>query len=136
MSVYSVNGKGWRVDFELNKQRHSSAWHKTKTLAKQAESSLRKELSQTQTQIDMGFLTLLNLKLDNVANYRSTKYYSDFHYMAKRWTQQWGELNCSEINREMVEQFVLSRKKAKVSPHSKQRDSLLAKRVQPRHKEA
>jgi len=113
MSVYSIKGKGWRFDFTLKGERHTQAWYETKTKAKQAEAHKRKELSepQTETPIDMGFLELVNRKLDNVEARNSPRYYNDFHYMAKRWTQRWGELNCSQITREMIEQFVTKRKR-------------------------
>jgi len=112
MSIYSVKGKGWRVDFLLDGERYTRAWFPSKTKAKQAMTRLRKELSQSpSTQTDMGFKALVNLKLDHVASHNSTRHYTDFLYMAKRWCEQWGTLDCSEITREMIEQFVATRKK-------------------------
>jgi integrase len=126
MSVYSVQDRGWRVDFELNKKRHSSQWYKTKRKAKQAETDLRKELARAATSIltDMGFKTLVNLKLDHVASHNSTRYYTDFKYMAKRWCEQmpgpWGALDCSQIDREMIEHFVNKRKRVSAATANKE----------------
>ncbi len=70
MSVYSIKGKGWRYDFTLRGERYTQAWYKTKTKAKQAEAEKRKEVlepqKETQTPIDMGFLELVNRRLDHV----------------------------------------------------------------------
>ncbi len=64
MSIYLVKGKGWRYDFTLNGTRHTEAWFKTKTEAKQAEAKRKEELKnpavQTETPTDMGFLELVN----------------------------------------------------------------------------
>ncbi len=112
MRIYSVKGKGWRVDFNRNGERYTQAWFPSKTKAKQAMTRLRKELSQSpSTQTDMGFKALVNLKLDHVASHNSTRYYTDFLYMAKRWCDLWGKLDCSQIDREMIEQFVTKRKR-------------------------
>lgn len=117
MSIYFKKGKGWRVDFMLEGERYTEAWYDTKAKAKTAMTGMRKELSQqaASNQIDMGFKALVLLKLDHVASHNSPRHYSDFKYMAKRWCEQmpgpWGELDCSEISREMIEQFVGKRKK-------------------------
>ena len=121
MSIYFKKGKGWRVDFKLDGERYTQAWFPTKTKAKQAMTRLRKELSQSaSTQTDMGFKALVNLKLDHVASHNSTRYYTDFLYMAKRWIAQWGELDCSQITREMIEQFVTTRKKVSARTANKE----------------
>ncbi len=115
MNVYSIKGKGWRYDFTLKGERYTQTWFKTKTKAKQAEAERRKEVlepqKETQTPTDMSFLELVNRKLDDVEARNSYRYYCDFRYMARRWTKRWGELNCSQITREMIEQFVRGRKK-------------------------
>ena len=115
MSVYSMKGKGWRYDFTLKGERYTQAWFPTKTKAKQAEAETRKEVlapqKETQTPTDMNFLELVNRKLDDVEARNSFRYYQDFQYMARRWAQLWGELNCRQITREMIEQFVRRRKK-------------------------
>ncbi len=115
MSVYFKKGKGWRCDFTLKGERYTQAWYETKTKAKQAEADKRKEVLEpqkgTQTPTDMGFSELVNRKLDDVEARNSYRYYCDFRYMARRWTKWWGELNCSQITREMIEQFVTKRKR-------------------------
>ena len=115
MSVYSIKGKGWRYDFTLKGERYTQAWFPTKTKAKQAEAEARKEVlapqKETQTPTDMNFLELANRKLDDVEARNSLRYYKDFQYMSRRWAQLWGELNCRQITREMIEQFVRRRKK-------------------------
>jgi len=114
MSVYFKKGKGWRYDFTRKGERYTQAWFPTKTEAKQAEAEKRKELQtaqSTKTQTDMGFEALVNLKLDNISDHNSQHYYLDFHCLAKRWWRQWGSLNCSQITRDMIEQFVTTRKK-------------------------
>ncbi len=114
MSIYFKTGRGWRVDSMRDGERYTEEWFPSKTKAKQAMTRLRKELSDSQspsTQTDMGFKALVNLKLDHVASHNSTRHYTDFLYMAKRWIAQWGALDCSQIDREMIEQFVTTRKK-------------------------
>ncbi len=121
MSIYFKKGKGWRVDFMLHGERYTRAWFPSKTKAKQAMTRLRKELSQSaSTQTDMGFKALVNLKLDHVASHNSARYYTDFLYMAKRWIAQLGALDCSEISREMIEQFVTTRKKVSARTANKE----------------
>lgn len=82
MSGYSVKGKGWRHDFTQKGVRHTEAWFKTKKEAKEAEARKRQELKNPQswgmdaeqaemTQTDMGFLEVLNLRLDYVRAYKS-----------------------------------------------------------------
>jgi integrase len=118
MSVYLIKGKGWRYDFTLEKQRYTQAWYKTKTEARQAEAEKRKEVLEpkkgTQIRTDMGFLELVNRRLDHVKSYNSEKHYNDYRYLARRWIEGWGQLRLSEMTQEMIEQFILER--SKVSP--------------------
>jgi len=116
MSVYSIKGKGYRYDFTLDKQRYTQAWFKTKTEARQAEAQKRKEVKEPETQIptDMGFLELVNRRLDHVESYNSEKHYNDYRYLARRWIERWGHLRLSETTQGMIEQFILER--SKVSP--------------------
>jgi len=120
MSVYSKKGKGWRYDFTLNGQRHTQAWFKTKTEAKQAEADKRKETLEPKAEIqiptDTGFLELINGRLDHVKAYNSEKHYADYRSMAKRWIRMWGSKECSEITQGMVEEFMLFR--GRKSPHT------------------
>jgi len=120
MSVYSIKGKGWRYDFMLNGVRYTRAGFKTKTKAKQAAAEKRKEVleppKETQIPTDMGFLELVNRRLDRVKAYNSTHHYQDYRYRCKPWVKLWGRLKCSEITRDMIQQFVL--KRSKVSPYT------------------
>ena len=104
MSVYLIKGKGWRYDFTNKGTRHTEAWFKTKTKAKQAESKRREELKNPKqretTQIDMDFLTLANKRLDNVKSYNSEGHFKDVFYHARRWVKEWngqiGRASCRE----------------------------------------
>ena len=120
MSTYLVKGKGWRYDFTLNGNRHTQAWFKTKNEAKMAEAERRKEVmepsTQPETSTDMGFLELVNRRLDHVRSYNSARYYSDHRYLAKRWVKCWGTLQCGEITQDMVQEFILER--SRVSPYT------------------
>jgi hypothetical protein len=113
MSVYLVKGKGWRYDFTLKETRYTEAWFKTKKEARTAESKRREELTkpteETVTPTDMAFLDLVNRRLDHVKAYNSDEHYRTYRYMAKRWIQLWGELNCGDIEANMVEDHVLER---------------------------
>ncbi len=124
MSVYSIKGKGWRYDFTLKGERHTQAWYETKTKAKQAETDKRKELSEpqkgTQTPIDMGFLELVNARLDYIQERYSKQHYADHKSMAKRWVRRWGRSNCSKLTSQMIEAFLVMRKQ--VSPYTANKD--------------
>jgi len=94
MSVYFVKGKGWRYDFTLQGTRHTMGWFKRKQLAKKAETQRREEISNPppltpipQTPIDMGFLELVNKRLDYVKAYNSERHYTDHLYLARKWTK-------------------------------------------------
>jgi integrase len=130
MSVYFVKGKdkGWRYDFTLEGIRHTEAWFKTKTKAKQAESKRREELKnpkiptpEEQIQIDMGFLELVNRRLDHVKAYNSERHYTDHIYMARRWIKEWEGLTCSEITTAMIQDYLLKRLK-ETSPFTANKD--------------
>lgn len=112
MSVYSVKGKGWRYDFTLEGERYTEAWFKTKQEAKTAESKRREELKEKRviaTQTDMGFLELVNKRLDHVKAYKSDEYYKAYRYMAARWVNRWGEIGCLNITTQMIEDFLIER---------------------------
>ena len=113
MSCYLIKGKGWRYDFTLNGKRHTETWFKTKKEARKAEAEKRKELSKPVEKIptDMAFLDLVNRRLDHVKAYNSERHYKEYLYMAKRWVERWGKLNCSEITAEDIEKLVLQRSK-------------------------
>jgi len=117
MSVYSVKGKGWRLDFTLNGVRHTDQWFKTKTKAKQAEAQKRKELHNgSQTRADMDFLQLVSRRLDHLESYNTEKHYIDYRYLARKWVEQWGQLKASDITPEMIERYILE--KIQVSHHA------------------
>ncbi len=125
MSVYFVKGKGkgWRYDFTLKGTRHTETWFKTRRAARQAEAEKRKELKNPpvktlvgETQTDMVFLELANLRLDYLQTYRSKIYYEEHVFKARNWVKRWGTLRCSEISDDMIEKFVTERNK--VSPQT------------------
>jgi integrase len=128
MSVYFIKGKGYRYDFEMNKNRYSGAHYKTKTEAKQAEAKRREELTnpeqqQTETvkiQTDMDFLTLANKRLDYVRSYNSKEHFRHVLYHVQRWQREWKGLRCSEITSDMVEAYII--KRSGVSPHAANKD--------------
>jgi integrase len=118
MSVYFVKGKGkgWRYDFTLKGIRHTETWFKTKAKAKEAEAKQREKLKNPkmptpaeQIPIDMDFLELVNKRLDHVKAYNSERHYTDHIYMAKRWIKEWGQLFCTEITPERIQNFLLNR---------------------------
>ena len=118
MSVYFCEGRGWKYDFTLRKQRYTSRYFKTKAEAKRAEAARREEIlnpetAQTNRTIptDMDFLGLVNRRLDHVKAYNSARHYEEYVYVASRWVNRWGHLNCSQIDQSMIEEFVLERSK-------------------------
>jgi integrase len=122
MSVYSIKGKGWRYDFMLNGVRHTQAGFQTKTKAKQAEADKRKEVLEPPmaAPTDMGFLELVNRRLDHMKAYNSKAHYDDNRYRCKPWVRLWGHLECGEITREMIQAFIL--KRSRVSACTANRD--------------
>jgi len=126
MSVYFVKGKGWRFDFTQMATRYSGAWFKTKAEGKRAEAKKREEVEelsqrelqgdQLQTPADTGFLNLVNQRLDHVKTRNSQRHYEEYRYVARRWVARWGDQECSQISRDMIEDFVLAR--FKVSAHT------------------
>jgi integrase len=124
MSAYFVKAKGWRYDFTLNGTRYTGSWFKTKTEAKDAESEKREEVRnpkiEEKTPTGMGFLELLNKRLDHIKAYNSESHYRDHVYMAKRWVRAWGKMNCDSISREQIKSFVL--KRSRVSHYTANHD--------------
>jgi len=115
MTIYFVKGKGWRYDFEHKKERYTETWFQTKTEAKLAEAKRREELKNPkpvqEEPIDMGFLDLVNLRLDYVKAYNSEEHYRSYLYLGRRWVKKWGELMCSELTSQMVKQHLNERRK-------------------------
>jgi len=120
MSVYSVRGKGWRYDFTKQGARYTSNWFKTKAEAKAAEARRKEDLLRpapiVKTPTDMGFLELVNRRLDHVQAYNSQSHYWNHVGMAKRWVKRWSHLQCSQIREDDIEKLVLERRK--VSAHT------------------
>jgi integrase len=129
MSVYSVKGKGWRYDFTLKGERYTEAWFKTKREAQNAEAKRREELKNprtvAETQTDITFLDLVNLRLDFIQEYKTRSYYDDNRYILKRLVNVWGELTAREITTQMVQQHLLAR--ARESHYAASYDLLLLK---------
>ena len=130
MSVYfDKQKKFWRYEFRYQKQRYTKAGFKTKKEATAAEAERRKELKEVKTvpvqtttiateiQIDMGFLELVNIRLDYLQAYKSERHYTDTVYMGKRWIQQWKHLQVEELNAAMIQQYLIELKK-KISAHT------------------
>lgn len=95
--------------------RYTNAWFKTKKDALKAEAERKEEITNPKpaviAQTDMGFLELVNKKLDHVKAYNTESHYWDFFYNARRWIKSWGKLNCKEVSREIVQKFILERSK-------------------------
>jgi len=93
--------------------RYTNAWFETKKEALKAEAERKEEITNPKpvviAQTDMGFLELVNKKLDHVKAYNSESHYRDFFYVARRWTKRWEKLTCSEISKDMVQNFILER---------------------------
>jgi len=113
MSVYLIKGKGWRYDFTLQGIRYTNAWFKTKTEAKQAEARRKEEIlnpkQEKETLTDMGFLELVNRRLDHVKAYNSASHYQDHRFMARRWIKQWKGRSCNSISIEDIQSHIIKR---------------------------
>ena len=122
MSVYFVRNKGWRYDFTSKGERFTAAWFKTKAIARKAEAQKREELEKAKlrTETDMGFIDLVNRRLDHLKTYRSPIYYQETVYKARGWVDIWGELMCSDIKQEMVEKFILDRNRVSAQTANKE----------------
>lgn len=135
MSVYLRKGRGWKYDFTLDGQRHTSTYFKTKTEAKRAEALRREELANPQliqvmeeaeTPTDMAFLELINRRLDYVRSYHSHRHYQEYVYLARRWVKRWKDLSCSQITRQVVENFILARGRVSAQTANKEIRALRA----------
>jgi integrase len=129
MSVYLVKGKGFRYDFTLKGERYTEAWFQTKKAAHAAEAKRREAIKnpkpKTQDQIDITFLDLVNMRLDFIKAYKTSKYYDDNRYALRRLVRAWEGLNASEIRTQMVRDYSLER--AKVSHYAANYDLTLFK---------
>jgi integrase len=117
MSCYSVKGKGWRYEFQLNGTRYTKGFFKSERRARKAELKRREELVRpavhqtvVENPTDMGFLDLVNKRLDHVKAYNSESHYGTYTYLSKRWAKKWGDEPCSQIIPVMVQKHLLERR--------------------------
>jgi integrase len=59
---------------------------------------------------DMGFLELVNLRLDYKKAYNAQSDYRTLLYMARRWVKKWGRLSCGELKSTMLQKHLLERR--------------------------
>jgi integrase len=115
MSTYFIKGKGWRYDLTHHGARYTGAWFKTKTEAKKAESKRKEEIlnpkQEKEIPIVMGFLELVNRRLDHLKAYNSTSHYKDHIYRGTRWVREWKDRSSDEISTDEIQAFVLRRSK-------------------------
>ena len=111
MSTYSIQGKGWRYDFTHHGARYTGTWFKTKNKAKEAEAKRKEEIQnpKQETPTVMGFLELVNRRLDHVKVYNSTSHYWNQLYKAKRWVKEWKDRNLDEISMDEIQAFIIRR---------------------------
>lgn len=73
MSVY-LRGKTWRYDFMIKGKRHTGEGYRTKSMSPKAEANHREEVGSRKylrEQTDMGFLDMINLRLDYLKDFSS-----------------------------------------------------------------
>jgi len=124
MSVYFTKGKGWRYDFTLTGTRYTQSGFKTKTEAKRAEAKRKEDIQKpketTEIPTDMGFLELLNKRLDFVKAYHSERHYSDYLYLARKWAELWCQFKCNKITADMIQDYLI--KRSEVSAYTANKD--------------
>ena len=124
MSVYLIKGRGWRYDFTLNGTRYTNAWFETKTKARQAEVKRKEEILSPRLEKEiptvMGFLELVNKRLDHVKAFGSMSNYRDHVYMARRWIKEWRNLNCNHINMVKIQSFIIKRSRVSACTANKE----------------
>jgi integrase len=74
----------------------------------------------------MGFLELVNRRLDYLKAYKSDSHYMANLYMAKRWAEKWKDYMCGEITPEHIEQHLLQRRKISANVANKDLRNLRA----------
>jgi len=79
------------------------------------EPSIVQAIPEKEIQTGMDFLEMVNLRLDHVKAYNAHRHYTEYLYLAKRWVKEWGHLPADGVTRDMVERFVIKRRK--VSAH-------------------
>lgn len=102
----------------MNGKRYTKSWFKTKKEAKQAEAKRKEEVQNPEHSMitdpiptDMDFLELVNRRLDHIKEYNSERHYTDHIYLARRWCSYWGDKKCCEITVDMIQAFLLKRKR-------------------------
>ena len=121
MGVYFAKHKkwkGWRYDFNYKGKRYTKAPFTTKTQAKQAEAEKRKEIKNLNSKMtkrttltDTVFYLIVNERLDYLKDFKTEGYYNDTLYMARRWVNLWGTLNCVDITHVEITKYLRERKK-------------------------
>lgn len=110
MSVYLVKGtKIWRYNFVRNGIRYSVSGFKTMTDARLAEANARRVLQNPPPKpkpTAMGFLELLNKRLDHVKAYNTDQHYKDSVYHSTRWAKEWSSLSVDQITTELIEAYI------------------------------
>jgi integrase len=76
--------------------------------------------------IAMGFLELLNLRLDYVKAYKSQKYYVDHIYTFRKLAKAWRHLKCAEITLPMLQGYLIKRSKVSAYTANKELRNLRA----------
>ena len=124
MGCYFKKGKGWRYDFTHRGNRYTGAWFRTKADAMRVMAQRKEELTAPKTTSNlqeaptgMDFLEAINRRLDYVKAYHSATHYRDYVYMAKRWARLWGNMQCDQITQDMVERYLLSRRRQVICLH-------------------
>lgn len=112
MSVYFRKGKGWRFDFMIEGIRHTQTWFKTKQEAKTAENQRREEVKQgSQKKTRLDFVLLLEKRLEYIKAYHSIYHFKMNLIASKKWSKRWGLIKCDEFNMEMIQSYLIDRKK-------------------------
>jgi integrase len=73
------------------------------------EAAVKSEVEKTPT--DMAFLELVNKRLDYVKAYHSVRHFQDYLYYARRWVRKWGKLSRNDLTTELIERYILERRK-------------------------
>jgi len=125
MSCYFVKPMGWRYDFQLRGKRYTSKMYETEGKARRAEirrkeKILNPEPPEKMTPTDMGFLALVNKRLDHLKAYGSERHYKDHIYHSRKWAKEWNGMRCSEVDRDKIQTYLL--KRVRISPFTANKD--------------
>ena len=118
MSVYlDSRRKTWRYDFQQNGNRYQGSGYATRKEAVSAMAAHKKRITMTR----MGFLAMLNNRLDYIKAYHSDRHYTDNVYMSRRWARRWKDYDCEDITTADIEAYLIERKAAS-SPETANKD--------------